>query len=338
MNKRIGQIYLLATLSVVIASAGCDITTPASAGKAKSTPAAPLTAGKVKSLTPGVYEVPDTHGVRLTYIPSGKFVMGSPAGEVGRRADETQRTVTISRPFYMGIKEITQAQYMNAMHPDHVEDRINEGPWTHHLPAFYKGGPWGVERTDVKSPLRSEKPMDMLTWEEARDYCAWLTKREDAAGRLPKGYVYRLPTEAEWEYACRAGQTGPFGVQGELETFIDFKADIFDGTTSNPVGRRKANPLGLYDMHGSLYEWVLDGYGPYNKAQTTDPLATNPQAEKVMRGGSYLSHLPAEDKDKVTPASKLQSIRSASRNHLPQDFDLPITGMRITLAPKRDRK
>jgi formylglycine-generating enzyme required for sulfatase activity len=292
------------------------------------------TASQTKSLTPGVYEVPESHGVRLTHIPSGVFVMGSPAGEVGRRDDETQRKITISRPFYMGTKEITQAQYMNAMHPDHVEDRMNAGPWAHHLPAFYKGGPWGVERTHVKSPLESDKPMDMLTWEEAVAYCAWLTNREAAAGRLPKGYVYRLPTEAEWEYACRAGSTGPFGVEGELDTFMDFKADIWDGTTSNPIGQRKANPWGLYDMHGSLFEWVLDGYGPYDASQTTDPQAVVPDSEKVMRGGSYMSHKPAEDKDKPSDANKFRSIRSASRSHLPRDFELPVTGMRIVLAAR----
>ena len=330
MNR---SIPLLIAISVGLGSmTGCVASPPAKpASTAKNKPVA---TGQMKALTPGVYEIPESHEVRLTYIPAGKFVMGSPAREVGRRDDERRRKITISRPFYMGIKEITQAQYMNAMHPDHVEDRINKGPWAHHLPAFYKGGPWGVERTDVTSPLRSDKPMDMLTWEEAKAYCAWLTQREAAAERLPKGYVYRLPTEAEWEYACRAGSTGPFGVQGELETFMDLKADIFDGTTSNPIGRRKANPWGLYDMHGSVYEWVLDGYGPYDAKQTTDPLAVHSAAEKVMRGGSYMSHKPAEDKDKPSEANKLRSIRSASRQHLPSDYDLPTTGMRIVLAPK----
>ena len=322
MNKRN---YLLAALAILTGSM---------MGGSATAQTEPLTVSKMMTLSNGGYEVPDSHGVRLTYIPAGTFVMGSPAGEVGRRDDETQRKITISLPFYIGIKEITQAQYMNAMHPDHVEDRMNEGPWGHHLPAFYKGGPWGVERTHVTSPLESDRPMDMLTWEEANAYCAWLTEREAAANRLPKGYVYRLPTEAEWEYACRAGSTTPFGVQGELDTFMDLKADIFDGTTSNPVGRRTANPWGLYDMHGSLFEWVLDGYGPYDPAQTTDPLVIIPDAEKVMRGGSYMSHKPAEDKDELTDANTFRSIRSASRNHLPRDFELPITGMRIILGPK----
>ena len=322
MNKRN---YLLVALCVVAGSMTVCST---------DAQTNPLTVRKMKALSPGVYEVPESHGVRLTYILSGKFVMGSPSGEMGRRADETQRKITISRPFYMGIKEITQAQYMNAMHLDHVEDSMNGGPWNHHLPAFYKGGPWGVERTHVTSPLESDRPMDMLTWEEAMAYCAWLTQREAAANRLPKGYVYRLPTEAEWEYSCRAGSTTPFGVQGELDTFMDLKADIFDGTTSNAIGRRKANPWGLYDMHGSLFEWVLDGYGPYDPSQTTDPLAVDPDGEKVMRGGSYMSHKPAEDKDELTDAHKFRSIRSASRNHLPSDFELPVTGMRIVLGTK----
>ena len=334
MNK---SIHLLIAISVGLgAMVGCAAS--GSANPSASARNKPVTTGQMKALAPGVYEVPESHGLTLTHIASGKFVMGSPAGEVGRRDDETQRTVTISQPFYLGIKEITQAQYMNAMHPDHVEDRMNEGPWAHHLPAFYKGGPWGAERTHVAAALESDKPMDMLTWEEARAYCAWLTKREAAAGRLPKGYVYRLPTEAEWEYACRAGSSGPFGVHGELETFMDLKADIFDGTTSNPIGRRMANPWGLYDMHGSLWEWVVDGYGPYPSTgsgqATRDPVGSAQGKEKVMRGGSYMSHKPAEDKDKPSDANKFRSIRSASRNHLPSDYDLPTTGMRIALAPK----
>ena len=323
MNRRA---YLLLAL--------CVVTSPF-VGHGADSETKPLAIRQMKSLAAGVYEVPESHGLTLAHIAAGEFVMGSPKKEVGRRSDEKQRKITISRPFYMGIKEVTQAQYMNAMHPDHVEDRINAGPWTHHLPAFYKGGPWGAERTHVAAALESDKPMDMLTWEEAVAYCAWLTKREAAAGRLPEGYVYRLPTEAEWEYACRAGSTGPFGVEGELETFMDLKADIWDGTTSNPIGQRKANPWGLYDMHGSLFEWVVDGYAPYGAKQAVDPLAVVPDADKVMRGGSYMSHLPAEDKDKPSDANKFRSIRSASRRHMPRDFDLPITGMRVVLGPER---
>ena len=294
-------------------------------------PKADLDVGRMKNLKEGIYEIPDSHGVMLTLIKAGKFEMGSDKKEVGRRADETKRKIKISRPFYIGIMEITKAQYMNAMHPDHEEDGINKGPWGHHIPAFYKGGPWGVERTHVKSPLESDRPMDMLTWEEAMAYCKWLNKREAAAGRLPKGYEYRLPTEAEWEYACRAGSTGQFGVEGELETFMDTKAEVWNGTVSSPIDRRKPNPWGLYDMHGSLYEWVMDWYGPYDEKQKVDPVGPAEGKERVMRGGCYVSMKAGEN---ATEADKLRRVRCASRSHLPADFDLPITGMRIVLGQK----
>ena len=312
------------TILITLAALVCAIAARADAPKAD------LDVARMKKLAAGIYEIPDSHGVMLTLIEAGKFQMGSGRKEVGRLKDETQRKIEISRPFYIGIMEITQAQYMNAMHPDHTEDGINKGPWGHQMPAFYKGGPWGVERTHVKSPLESDRPMDMLTWEEAMAYCKWLNKREAAAGRLPKGYEYRLPTEAEWEYACRAGSEGQFGVEGEIETFMDVNAEVSDGTTSSPIGRRKANPWGLYDMHGSLYEWVMDWYGPYDEKQKTDPVGPAEGAERVMRGGSYASMKVDDD---ATEAEKLRRVRSASRSRLPQDFELPIVGMRLALAP-----
>ncbi len=291
-----------------------------------------LSVARMKRLADGRYEVPDCHGMVLTRIPAGAFVMGSKEGEVGRRSDETPHEVTISRPFYMGVAEVSQQQYMNAMHPDHEEDGINKGAWGHHLPAFYRGGPWGVERTHVKSPLSNPAPMEMLSWQEATAFAAWLNKREAAAGRLPDGYVYRLPTEAEWEYACRAGRDGPFGVEGDRGEFI-FTGSAFGGELTAPQGRRKPNPWGLHDMHGMVYEWVIDWYGPYETGAQTDPTGPETGTERVMRGGCYVS---ARDKilgRDATEAEKQRSIRSASRGHLPPDFELPITGMRVVLAP-----
>jgi formylglycine-generating enzyme required for sulfatase activity len=287
----------------------------------------------MKQLESGRYEVPDSHGIVLALIPAGSFVMGSGEAEVGRREDETPHEVTISRPFYMGVAEVTQQQYMNATHPDHEEDGINKGPWGHHLPAFYRGGPWGVERTHVKSPLGSGAAMEMLSWRDSTAFAEWLTKREAAAGRLPDGYVYRLPTEAEWEYACRAGRDGPFGVEGDRSEFI-FTTSAFDGRLASPHGRRKPNPQGLYDMHGMVYEWVLDWYGPYGMEAETDPTGPETGTERVMRGGCYVSARDKIGGRDATEAEMLRSIRSASRNHLPPDFKLPITGMRVALAPE----
>jgi formylglycine-generating enzyme required for sulfatase activity len=259
--------------------------------------------------------------------------MGSKPGQVGRQSDETPHKVTISKPFYMGISEVTQQQYMNAIHPDHEEDGINKGPWGHHLPAFYRGGPWDVKRTHVKAPLSDPGPMDMLSWDEAVAFTAWLTKREAAAGRLPDGYVYRLPTEAEWEYACRAGRDGPFGVDGKLSEFIYTAATSYPNLTP-PYGRRKPNAWGLYDMHGMVYEWTLDWYGPYGAQAQSDPTGPATGTERVMRGGCFVSARAKIGGRAATDAEMLRSIRSASRNHLPADFELPITGMRVVLAPK----
>ena len=110
--------------------------------------------------------------------------------------------------------------------------------------------------------------------------------------------------------------------------------DDFDGNMLSPFGRRKANSWGLYDMHGSLYEWVADWYGPYDKKQQQDPKGPAEGDEKVMRGGSYMSHRLKDGEWETTEAEKMRNIRSASRNHLPPDYELPITGMRIVLGPK----
>ena len=292
-------------------------------------PAATLSAKQMQKLDKGVYEIPDSHEVLMTYIPAGEFVMGSPAGEAGRKADETQRTVKISQPFYMGVTEVTQAQYLNAMHPDHAEYCQRKGPWGHTLPTFYLGGPWHVNKDGgLNAGLACDRPMEMLTWDEAIAYAKWLTDREANAGRLPKGYVYRLPTEAEWEYACRAGTKGPLGMDLDLENLAG------DSEPTSPFGRRKPNAWGLYDMHGMVYEWVHDWYAPYDAKETTDPKGPATGTERVTRSGCFSSVRLKDGERETTPAERLRDIRSAARNHLPQNYELPIVGMRLVLAPK----
>ena len=128
---------------------------------------------------------------------------------------------------------------------------------------------------------------------------------------MPKGYEYRLPTEAEWEYACRAGSEGRFGVEGKPAEFLAFSAWDFDGNILSPFGRRKPNAWGLYDMHGSLYEWVDDWYGPYDKMQKKDPQGPAAGDEKVMRGGCYLSYREKDGQWETTDNSGLGPIRDA---------------------------
>ncbi|MHC5058347.1 MAG: formylglycine-generating enzyme family protein, partial [Planctomycetota bacterium] len=124
-----------------------------------------------------------------------------------------------------------------------------------------------------------------------------------------------------------------FRAVGDRSEFI-FSTSAFDGRLTPPHGRRKPNPWGLYDMHGMVYEWVLDWYGPYGTGPRTDPLGPATGTERVMRGGCYVSAREKIGEREATEAEMVRSIRSASRNHLPPDFELPITGMRVALAPE----
>ena len=290
-------------------------------------PEATLTVATLKQLDRGLYEVPDSHNLLMTYIPAGEFEMGSPENEIGRQADEPRHRVKITRPFYMGITPITQAQYLNAMHPDYLELCYKKGPWSKTLPTFYKGGPWHVNiAAGPRGALETDWPMDMLSWDEAAVYAQWLTRREAEAGRLPEGYIYRLPTEAEWEYACRAGTQTPFNTQGDTQTFFAFEMN-------SPFGRRKPNAWGLYDLHGGVYEWVQDWYAPYNVKGTTDPQGPETGQERVLRGGCTTSMQEKDAECETTLAGRMRFVRSASRHKLPHDYELPITGMRLALAP-----
>jgi formylglycine-generating enzyme required for sulfatase activity len=181
--------------------------------------------------------------------------------------------------------------------------------------------------------------MECVSWHRAREFCKRLTEAEGEAGRLPKGYVYRLPTEAEWEYACRAGTDGPYNVAGDYATLAGVKKfawlSICHGWTSNTgeVGRKRLpNAWGLYDMHGNVYEWCLDWYGPYAKETVSDPTGPTKGTEKVVRGGCFV--LPRDPKDSHLDRIVHPFLRSASRYSVPPGVRYyGIVGFRVVLAP-----
>jgi formylglycine-generating enzyme len=218
-------------------------------------------------------------GMKLVAIPAGKFVMGSPAAEAERDPEEVQHEVAITRPFYLGEKEVTQGQYNQIMKAN---------------PSFFqtKGGD-------------PDLPVDQVQWKQAVEFCK---KLSDLPEEKKAGRVYRLPTEAEWEYACRAGTTTPFSFGNALSSEqANFNGNYpYGGAAKGPylhrtakVGSYPANPWGLHDMHGNVWEWCADFYDPayYKTSPTEDPkgpvkgvVSTDFANEfyRVVRGGCWL--------------------------------------------------
>jgi formylglycine-generating enzyme required for sulfatase activity len=138
----------------------------------------------------------------------------------------------------------------------------------------------GTDPSTYKGP---DRPVEMVSWDDVREFCRKLTDRERAAGRLPSRFVYTLPTEAQWEYACRAGTTGRYA--GELDDLGWYKFNSGDQT--QPVSRKQPNDWGFYDMHGNVWEWCLDWKGSYPSGTVTDPTGPESGSGRVKRGGSY---------------------------------------------------
>lgn len=230
----------------------------------------------------------------LVWIPRGDFTMGSPDTERERSADETQHTVTLSSGFFIGKYLVTQTNYLAV---------------TSNNPSYFNG-----ENGDQDYGIDLNRPVELVTWSDATNYCGLLNQQEQAAGRLPSGWAYRLPTEAEWEYACRAGTTTTYYSGNDVASLKKVawcqEKDAVADAPSHPVGQLQPNAFGLYDMHGNVYEWCQDWFdaGFYANSPKADPVnrkEANSTASKgpepVLRGGSAGS-----------PPGK---ARAAYRNH-----------------------
>ena len=202
------------------------------------------------------HTVPDLALTRV-WIAPGTFFMSNPHGV----ADDTW--VTHTRGYWLGRTEVTQAQWQ-------IMARHIPGYENTPLPSFHKG---------------SERPVDSISWDMTALFCAKLNELERAAGRLPSGYEYRLPSEAEWEYACRAGTTGKFA--GDLESMAWHEDN--SGFMTHPVAQKKPNAWGLYDMHGNVGEWCADWYSNYPGGTALDPSGPPAGVYRVLRGGSALA-------------------------------------------------
>jgi formylglycine-generating enzyme required for sulfatase activity len=212
-------------------------------------------------------------GMECVWCPPGQFMMGSPTSERGRNDDEVQHEVVLTRGFFLAETECTQGQWEAVMGGN---------------PSFFKG---------------TERPVEQVSWEEAVEYCWKLTAKQRAEGILADGWEWRLPTEAKWEYAARAGTTG--ARYGELDTIAWHGGN--SGCQTHPVKQKTANAWGLYDMIGNVGEWCSDWYGEYPTASVTDPMGPGSGNFRVRRGGSWYvdaSEARSARRSRVRPGSR----------------------------------
>jgi len=272
----------------------------------------------------------------MNWIPAGIFTMGSPATEPGRKADESPQTiVTLTKGYWMGKTEVTIGQWKAVTGMD-VRDKVNKllNDTTHYdfmgkkmtikdFMGFDKNNP-----DKVLANENDELPMYFVSWYEAMAFCKKLTEQERAMHRLPAGYEYTLPTEAQWEYACRAGTTSPIygGVTDSVAWYGANSGKGYTGkgfgnpvTGSRNVGGKMPNKWGMYDMLGNLWEWCYDWYGPYPGGHVTNPVGAAIGIYKVNRGGSF--------------GSGINDERSANRATNPPNEDSAWRGFRIALCP-----
>ena len=257
---------------------------------------------KLEALT---LELGDGVTLELVKIPTGTFLMGSPEseganktvgpdGEVmeGRFPNETRHEVTISKPFYLGIHQVTQSQYEAVMGTN---------------PSWFEG------KEDA-----ARRPVEMVTWDDAMEFCQNLSEKT--------GRNVRLPTEAEWEYACRAGTTTAFNTGDMIDTDqANYNGNYIYGggakgvfrVETTAVGSFPANAWGLYDMHGNVWEWVSDWHDEYPAEAATDPKGPEKGDSRVLRGGSW-SYNP-------------RSCRSAVRDWVAPDGGNYDVGFRVAL-------
>jgi formylglycine-generating enzyme required for sulfatase activity len=242
----------------------------------------------------------------LVLIPAGKFKMGSPDSDKDAfRNEKPQHEVEITRPFYLGKHEVTRGQFARF---------VREAPYTTEAEKDGQGG-WGFnkETKEFEGPKpqytwrnagyeqTDEHPVVNVTWNDAKAFCDWLSQKE--------GKKYRLPTEAEWEYSCRAHTTTRYHSGDDEETLVGV-ANVADASTKEmilfsartirgrdgyaftaPVGRFKPNAFGLLDMHGNVWEWCEDRYDDnyYKNSPVKDPEGPDAGSFRVIRGGSFIS-------------------------------------------------
>jgi formylglycine-generating enzyme required for sulfatase activity len=233
----------------------------------------------------------------MVWCPPGKFLMGSPVSEPGRLSNETQHEVTLTLGFWLGKYEVTQAQWQALMGKNPARFKEKKVVWKH----LWR---WNIPiwRHDFLPGYRN-LPVESVNWNDSQAFCR------------QAGLGFRLPTEAEWEYACRAGSSGPYAGTGVLGEMAWHPGN--SGGKTHRVGSKRPNAWGLYDMHGNVGEWCLDLFGRYPPSMI-DPVGTGEY--QFLRGGSWVVYE--------------QDCRSARRSLWTMGgYPLSHTGVRVAFAP-----
>jgi formylglycine-generating enzyme required for sulfatase activity len=227
-------------------------------------------------------------GMKFVWVPPGEYLIGSPESEPGRATNESQRNVRIARGFYLGACEVTQQQFAAVMQEQ---------------PSAFSST--GERRAAVEGLDTDDFPVESVAWDEAVEFCRRLNEcdAEQRAGRK-----YRLPDEAEWEYACRAGAASTWSFGDDVDMLDDYAWFGRRASANRPhvVGTKKPNAWGLYDMHGNVWEWCGD-------VDMVD------QHARIIRGGSWFS--------------AAANTRCATRRDDPATVTDPDTGFRVLLQP-----
>ena len=275
---------------------------------------------KASGFAPGITTI---LGMEFVFIPAGTYMMGSGmsaretaqkyGGQVGAYENEHPRhEVTITKPFYLQTTELTVGQWRAFVQETgyQTEAETSGGSWIwtglkwEKKEGYYWDNPGFVQTED--------HPVSCISWNDAQAFIQWIVKKEND--------VYRLPTEAEWEYACRTGGTTQF-FYGNGTTGLGEYAWYQDNSEmrTHPVAQKKANGWNLYDMHGNVYEWCQDWYGDYSSGPATDPTGPALDSHRVIRGGGWIS--------------AASNCRSANRGKFVPDSRFNTLGFRLAMEP-----
>jgi formylglycine-generating enzyme required for sulfatase activity len=243
------------------------------------------------------YTIPGME-MEMVWIEPGSFWMGSPEIEPGRKIDEIRHQVTLTQGYWMGKYEVPTAQWERIM----------------------------GSQTAKSKKQKADSPIEEVSWSDVQVFLEKLNERELKAKRLPEGYRYLLPTEAQWEYACRAGTDSAYSFGDSADDLGDYAWHYDNSATGflfgkkrhlHPVGKKSPNPWGLHDMHGNVYEWCHDWYVGYTSDPTIDPAGPDNGAFRVFRGGSW--YVGPED------------CRSAIRRRHSPTYQVHSIGFRLSL-------